>query len=1294
MLSMFKENRGIRSLYPTDADWTPAALSERNAEDGLYQSGGAAVDTTSAAVQLIIARAQRRRGIPSAAGQQRCQRCWKVFHVGPLTDRSSFVCWRCEYSICPNCREPDPRGSGWKCCSCVKPMSLMRLFETTKSGRELVIRVMAFCDPRAERILKSFFRFASLYAISSTSAAGRGAGARNQLSQGVASRIKAHLDLMQRESPPPSSYAYSVSPGQQGTMETPSRCGDEEEEEGSRIKGKLASGNRSIRTLLGALSPNVVSGAGAVPGKVPYSHCDPAAVGGKENSLDRLCVSESTHRCSTVLADNVEKRLSGGGRLSGTSLGPRGAPSDGDRSYAERLAIRTGRDNSEKALFVDDDDDETASPLLREPLRHGAALARSTLERAPQEGRPRSESPAPRFPDFSTFLEDHALAVKQHPELEHQPLVRHHHHQQQQQQQQQQAPFNLDAVSISSESDTSVLELGVQRGSTSASVPTPAQRRPGKSPQTAVKAGSSALRQPSGSLTNNSAEPRPPTPFNSPPTKTTSSAHRSLPTADSSAPSSLHTTHRSARDSKLATPFPEGAASPHTTATTTTKSTPLTAPKLSASEKKSNGTPLPATAAPSPAAPPRSAALLVRTDSVLQAFERLASDLAERQRQQDGETKSHPVLLTGTAAPAKQRTASASVSTRYPYSQRAAPTDTALHSKSNAAGANAFQRTGSRFGRTASNTNPHLRPHKSTTVGPRARTTVPTPTPSSASNSSAAGSGRIHGIRVVHQVAGSSSASGSVYSRLYGNGTRAPRRGYGQPDGAAAPRPISPSSTCRTPRTATPTTVHQPVPSHTSQAGAAGAAAAPDLLTRQPSSYVRVASSTNAPPLTRTETAIPSRLQRSHSNPQGGASQSPQPPFSRTASRIAVGAVHVDPVFTRSLSARGRRAESPPLDGHTGEREGAGRRHTPTPMRTATPLARQDTAAARLVREPSNTDTFARIPTTKNFERLCSLHRHHGLGDGAVAQRSPPPATSGQSAIAAFATKGLQSLDEEALRVHLRHTSPASQRALDPLSRTTPTPQRTPRTMLLATPRLSPRAAVSPTGGHAKSPRPQINSNASRQHTPSAPSVSRSPAGRSPGYAGTPSPLPKRPPLTPTASVSPAKSTGLASPSPSPSLPPRPDKTPQCTPGKAPTTPTTSPSVKGRAKVSIHVTTIPSPRAKLLPTKVATATPRAVNRTAVSSSTVSRSPAASHIAKKHVGSTVRLKEREHVHKGGAALHTHTHKKKNNNWSDSPDSTLRTALHRGGESMITCCVHSLHRQLETLYNTISKTKQKN
>lgn len=175
---------------------------------------------SSAAPSLTAASMNQLRGSPllhtnSQTVQQRCQRCWQVFPIPPFTVRCDYTCRCCGYAICCQCRCPiaseewrtprtavggarrvekeSGRGGGgttplqrnhtprdsavtgepagpfetpWKCSSCIRPgMTMLRYLETTKGGKEVVMRLISYCDAPTGRALKSLFRFASLYAL-------------------------------------------------------------------------------------------------------------------------------------------------------------------------------------------------------------------------------------------------------------------------------------------------------------------------------------------------------------------------------------------------------------------------------------------------------------------------------------------------------------------------------------------------------------------------------------------------------------------------------------------------------------------------------------------------------------------------------------------------------------------------------------------------------------------------------------------------------------------------------------------------------------------------------------------------------------------------------------------------------------------------------------------------------------------------------------------------------------------------------------------------------------------------
>lgn len=1007
--------------YRSQADRrrSPLVAAMNEAEDEPHQPFNTNTDQGPQRNMLIDRMLQRSAPTGRLAGnnsQQRCQRCWKVFHVGPLADRSSHICWRCEYAICPSCRVGDAGGS-WKCCSCVKPMSLMRLFETTKSGRNMVVRVMQFCDPRAERILKSFFRFASLYALSSNATAGL-LDHKAQLRAGVSNHIRSHLEAVHRESPVPSS-AYGGSTSVSLSQLSPSR---------SCLDGTVPA--------LGGISPNTYSGR-----QKPSPSRLQGAVGGANHSVssERILVSESTQRGSALY------EVAEIGRP--TTVVP--PPSQRDTQQGSLSGPSYERTSSGRVLFPP----EGAKDEEEEPSAEGAQQ-QPELEAGAEEARTRSESPSPRFPNFSAFLEEQT-------KLQTQP--------QQQQQYCQVVPSHYASVSVSTDSSPSVVELGKPLISTA--------------PQSAA----TAARDSNGSSHKVS---QPPTPH----------------TAKSSS--------RTARTTHPASPVPEGMAVKQAASSAAGSK----AVAFSSSDKRQPAGPQPGER--------RQHAALVRTDSVLQAFERIASGLAE-QSQQTQQQQSHPVKLAGAQSTAAARASKPS------YPSPRAMQDSSLYRT--AVSSSAPQQSKSITLRQK----PAAAAPTSPATTPRSRVGLTSTTPTATTSSAAT-----RGIASRQGIAQRPMNRSSIYavspsSRPSNANVRS--SGYGQQKTTKAARLAPPTSSSAAPVTSV---------SHTTVAPLV-AADTPILLVRQASShstYVRIPSAnalaaaaaanpnntsnttagtsgtapasepTTMVPLNRQDTAIPSQLKRSLSNPSGG--------FTRTASQ------HVDPFTILNaapavvLQTRGYSSDQ------RSPRETQPARHTtPISHRATTPLQRQNTQVNR----PEPSDTFARIPTTKNFERLCSLNR--------PAETHPNPAIvalagttgSGASPLASSSTSALR-------RQELR-----SPRA------------RTPRSFLLGSPATSP----SPRAANSTSPRPLLSAS-----------------------AGTPSPAPHRYGATP----SPGKSVSRpVSPS---TLPPRVSPSPAAT-----TTPQRTTTTTTAAKASQRVSTAASPSTKAPRVTIQTVTlsPRSTN---------------------------------------------------------------------------------------------------
>lgn len=149
MLSMFKDKKGFSVLF-------------RNAET-------AAASPPAEDVGASVRRSSRLSGLVSryaggsGVAQLQCQRCSKRFSAvqgeeGGDSETQS-CCRRCGYPTCPQCRECVVGNPAWVCCVCDGPKSFMWLLEKTKMGPRLVSKIVEFCDPRGQRLMRSMFCF-------------------------------------------------------------------------------------------------------------------------------------------------------------------------------------------------------------------------------------------------------------------------------------------------------------------------------------------------------------------------------------------------------------------------------------------------------------------------------------------------------------------------------------------------------------------------------------------------------------------------------------------------------------------------------------------------------------------------------------------------------------------------------------------------------------------------------------------------------------------------------------------------------------------------------------------------------------------------------------------------------------------------------------------------------------------------------------------------------------------------------------------------------------------------------
>ncbi|KAG5498502.1 hypothetical protein JKF63_02788 [Porcisia hertigi] len=146
MLSMFKGKKGFSVLFNSgDEGRQSATLSELS------------VCRLSSAHHSDNGCRPSRRSV----AQYQCQRCSKRFSaLEPEGEEASLCqCHRCGYPTCPQCRESATGSPPWVCCVCNGFKSIMWLLERTRAGPMLVTRIVEYCDPRRQRLMRSMFRF-------------------------------------------------------------------------------------------------------------------------------------------------------------------------------------------------------------------------------------------------------------------------------------------------------------------------------------------------------------------------------------------------------------------------------------------------------------------------------------------------------------------------------------------------------------------------------------------------------------------------------------------------------------------------------------------------------------------------------------------------------------------------------------------------------------------------------------------------------------------------------------------------------------------------------------------------------------------------------------------------------------------------------------------------------------------------------------------------------------------------------------------------------------------------------
>jgi hypothetical protein len=146
MLSMFKDKKGFSVLF-------------RDVEKDTAVPAPVSVEASGRRSSRASGTVSRYTG-GSGVAQLQCQRCSKRFSALEEDESEGQACCRrCGYPTCPQCREAVAGTPPWVCCVCDGPKSLTWLLERTKMGPRLVSKIIEFCDPRGQRLMRWMFRF-------------------------------------------------------------------------------------------------------------------------------------------------------------------------------------------------------------------------------------------------------------------------------------------------------------------------------------------------------------------------------------------------------------------------------------------------------------------------------------------------------------------------------------------------------------------------------------------------------------------------------------------------------------------------------------------------------------------------------------------------------------------------------------------------------------------------------------------------------------------------------------------------------------------------------------------------------------------------------------------------------------------------------------------------------------------------------------------------------------------------------------------------------------------------------
>ncbi|KAG5511271.1 hypothetical protein GH5_07513 [Leishmania sp. Ghana 2012 LV757] len=453
MLSMFKDKKGFSVLFKGgEARGQPATVAETSQR---RRPSTLLPDTAACPRSFEVA-------------QHQCQRCSKRFSALESDDEreASYQCHRCGYPTCPQCREAAAGSPPWVCCVCTGFKSIMWLLERTRAGPMLVTKIVEYCDPRGQRLMRSMFRFTlqqyqSLSPRPSIKFAGRasdgpaasgGSSCSRPTSQTPPtcpmSRTRASSRLSgertaARLSQVPASVSNACRPSpythpKHGSLLRSLRRSDsgaaltfgagavadaeDAAKENSPVVERIARGSEALRRIEEAVGVVEYS-----PESKWRASCDASgeAEGSDEPSpsLSDGCMRFAhLEACCTAVADIYRARASdvpAGGATSRAAALDAEAPSPhvraSGRAAFQREALQPQLGSADGGATPKESDNAVVpvnAPLAPEtssmritPSSQPCRLGRSVSPASGGSGR--SVSPAPRFPTFGQFLEDH-----------------------------------------------------------------------------------------------------------------------------------------------------------------------------------------------------------------------------------------------------------------------------------------------------------------------------------------------------------------------------------------------------------------------------------------------------------------------------------------------------------------------------------------------------------------------------------------------------------------------------------------------------------------------------------------------------------------------------------------------------------------------------------------------------------------------------------------------------------------------------------------------------------------------